>query len=76
MGSSDSSLSLSSCREEKVRTGLVGETGETGGEDEVGKEVEGDAESCESPSASFVMAALLPELLAEKESKTQPAAPG
>lgn len=76
MGSSDSSLSLSSCREEKVRTGLVGETGETGGEDEVGKEVEGDAESCESPSASFVMAALLPELLAEKESKTHPAAPG
>lgn len=54
----------------------MGETGETGGEDEVGKEVEGDAESCESPSASFVMAALSPELLAEKESKTQPAAPG
>lgn len=61
-----------------MRAGLVGETGETGGEDEdeVGKEVEGDAESCESPSASFVMAALLPELLAEKESKTHPAAPG
>lgn len=73
MGSSDSSLSLSSCREEKVRTGLVGETG---AEDEVGKEVEGDAESCEFPSASFVMAALLPELLEEKESKAQPAAPG
>lgn len=28
MGSSDSSLSLSSCREDSVRTGLVGDTGE------------------------------------------------
>lgn len=76
MGSSDSSLSLSSCREDKVRTGLVGDTGETGGEDEVGEEVEGDSVSCESPSASCVMAALLPELLAEKESMSHPGAPG
>lgn len=45
MGSSDSSLSLSSCREDSVRTGLVGVTGETGGEDEVEKEVEGDSAS-------------------------------
>lgn len=45
MGSSDSSLSLSSCREDSVRTGLVGDTGEVGGEAEVGEEVEGDAGS-------------------------------
>lgn len=75
MGSSDSSLSLSSCREDSVRTGLVGDTGETGGEDEVEKEVEGDSASWESPSASFVKAALLPVLLAEKESMSPPGAP-
>lgn len=76
MGSSDSSLSLSSCREDSVRTGLVGDTGKTGGEDEVEKEVEGDSASWESPSASFVKAALLPVRLAEKESMSPPGAPG
>lgn len=78
MGSSDSSLSLSSCRDDSVRTGLVGDTGETGGEGEVGEEVEGDAASCEAASASFEVAELLlvlPALLGEKESVSHPEAP-
>lgn len=60
MGSSDSSLSLSSSSEDSVRTGLVGDNGETGGEGEVGEEVEGDTISCEAPSAGTVGAELLP----------------
>lgn len=59
-----------------MRTGLVGVAGETGGEDEVEKEVEGDSASRESPSASFVKAALLPGPLAERESMSPPGAPG
>lgn len=61
MGSSDSSLTLSSCREDSVRAGLVGDTGEAGGGGEVGEEVEGDAGSCESPSAPLVWTELLGE---------------
>lgn len=76
MGSSDSSLSLSSCREDRERTGLVGDTGEAGGEDEVGKEVEGDSVSCDSLSETFVTATLLPVPLADKESTSNPGAPG
>lgn len=60
MGSSDSSLSRSSsCREDSVWTGLVGDTGEAGGEGEVGDEVEGDVGSCVAPSAPPVGAELL-----------------
>lgn len=55
MGSSDSSLSRSSCREDRVSTGLVGDTGEAGGEGEVGEEVEGDAGSCGVTSAPLVV---------------------
>lgn len=40
MGSSDSSLSLSSCRDASVRTGLPGGVGDAGAE--VGEDVEGD----------------------------------
>lgn len=78
MGSSDSSLSLSSCREDSVRTGLVGDTGEAGGEGEVGEEVEGDAGCCVAPSAPLVVAELLlglPALMAEEESVSHPGAP-
>lgn len=78
MGSSDSSLSLSSCREDNVRTGLVGDTGEAGGEGEVGEEVEGDATSCEASSAPAVVVKLLlelPALMGENESVPQPGAP-
>lgn len=59
-----------------MRTGLLGDTGETGREGEVEKEVEGDSASRESPSASVVRAALLPAPLAEKESMPHPGAPG
>lgn len=78
MGSSDSSLSLSSCREDSVRMGLVGDTGETGGEGEVEKEVEGDSASSEAPSAPFVFAGLVlvfPALLVGKESVSHPGGP-
>lgn len=78
MGSSDSSLSLCSCREESVRAGLVGDTGESGGEDEVGKEVEGDAESCEALSTPFGVGELLLVLLvllAETESLSHSGTP-
>lgn len=76
MGSSDSSLSPSSCREDSVRTGLVGDTGEAGGEGEVGEEVEGDAGSCEAPSAPGAVAEL-PRTLPgeEEEAVSHPGAP-
>lgn len=45
MGSSDSSLSLSSCSDDSVMTGLVSITGEVGGEGELGVEVEEEAPS-------------------------------
>lgn len=60
-----------------MRTGLVGDTGVTGGEGEVGEEVEGDTNSCEAPSAAFVGAELLlvlSVLLGEKESVSHPGA--
>lgn len=78
MGSSESSLSLSSCREDSVRTGLVGDKGEAEGEGEVGEEVEGDAASSEAPSAPFVVGEpllVLPMLLGEEESVSHPGAP-
>lgn len=78
MGSSDSSLSLSSCREDSLRTGLVGDTGEAGGEGEVGDEIEGDAGAWGAPSAPLVVAELplvLPTLLGEEGTVSHPAAP-
>lgn len=59
MGSSDSSLSRSSSRDDSVRTGLLGEAGVMGGEGEageeevVGEEVEGQevSASCGAPPA-------------------------
>lgn len=79
MGSSDSSLSLSSCREDSVRTGLVGDTGEAGGEGEVAEEVEGDSSSWGVSSTSLVVVVepprLLPKLVGEEAAVSQPAAP-
>lgn len=77
MGSSDSSLSLSlsSCREDSVRMGLVGDAGETGAEGEVEKEVEGNSASNEALSAPSMFAGLVlvfPALLVGKESMSQP----
>lgn len=78
MGSSESSLSLSSCREDSVRTGLVGDTREAGGETEVGEEVEGDdAVSCVAASAPPLVAELplvLPVLLGEEGAVSHPGA--
>ncbi|TNN51918.1 hypothetical protein EYF80_037889 [Liparis tanakae] len=79
-GSSDSSLSPSSCREESVRTGLLGDTGEAGGEGEVGEEevegeeVHGDAGSCDPQSAPLVGAELPLVLLEEEGDASHPAA--
>lgn len=78
MGSSDSSLSLSSCREDSVRTGLVGDAMEPGGEPEVGEEVEGHAVSCVAPSAPSPVVELPPVLfmlLGEEGVVSQPGAP-
>lgn len=78
MGSSDSSLSLCSCKEDSVRTGLVGDTGEAGGEGEVGEEVEGDAGSCEAASAPLVVAEpplVPPTLPGEDGALSHPEAP-
>lgn len=78
MGSSDSSLSLSSCREDSVRTGLVSETREAGGEGEVGAEVEGDAGSWEGLSVPLVVAGLTlvhPALLGVEEAVSHTGAP-
>lgn len=75
MGSSDSSLSLSSSRDDSVRTGLVGDAGVTGGEGETGEEVEGEATSCEAqpaPSGSLLAVAAL---LGETGSVSHPGAP-
>lgn len=61
-----------------MRTGLVGDTGEAGGKGEVEEEVEGDAGSCEGPSAPLVVAVpplVLPSLLGEEESVSHPGAP-
>lgn len=77
MGSSDSSLSLSSCREDSVRTGLVGDTREAGGETEVGEEVEGHVVSCVAASAPPLVAELplvLPVLLGEEGAVSHPGA--
>lgn len=76
MGSSDSSLSLSSCKEDNVRPGLVGDTGEAGGEGEAGEDVEGDTGSCGGQSSPLVLAEplLLPMLLGE-EGASHPVAP-
>lgn len=55
MGSSESSLSLCSCSEERVNTGQVGETGEEGGEGDEGEEGEEVEGSCETPSSPLVL---------------------
>lgn len=49
MGSLDSSLSRSSCSEDRVSTGMLGDTGEAAGE--VGEEVDRDAGSSGVTSA-------------------------
>lgn len=61
-----------------MRTGLAGESGEAGGDGEVGDEVEGDSASGEAASAPIEVAELLlvsPVLLGEKESMSHPGAP-
>lgn len=79
MGSSDSSLSLSSCREDSVRTGLVGDAGEAGGEGEVLEEVEGDSSSWAAASSTSLAVVepprLLPKLAGEEAALSHPAAP-
>lgn len=77
MGSSESSLSLSSCREDSVRTGLVADMGEAGADGEVEEEVEGDAASWAGPSAPLVEVELLllSMVLGEEEATSHPGAP-
>lgn len=79
MGSSDSSLSLSSCREDSVRTGLVADMGEVGGDGEVEEEVEGDAASWAGPSAPLaeveLLLLLLSVVLREEGATSHPGAP-
>lgn len=75
--SSDSSLSLSSCREDSVRTWLVCDTGETGGEGEE-VDVEGDGSPWDTPSAPLELVELplvLPALLGDEGTVSDPAAP-
>lgn len=75
MGSSDSSLSLSSSRDDSVRTGLVGDAGVTGGEGETGEEVEGEAASSEAPPAPSGSLLAVATLLGEPGSVSHPGAP-
>lgn len=72
MGSSDSSLSRSSCKEDSERTWLVGDTREAGGEAEVGEEVEGDAGSWVAP---LVPSLVLPKLQGDEGALSHPGAP-
>ncbi|MEQ2194704.1 hypothetical protein XENOCAPTIV_001820, partial [Xenoophorus captivus] len=63
--------------EDSVRTGLVCDTGETGGEEEK-EEVEGDAASWDAPSAPLTLAELplvLPVLLGDEGTVSDPGAP-
>lgn len=77
--SSDSSLSLSSCREDSVRTGLVCDTGDMGGEGEdEEEEVEGDAASWDTPSTPLALVELLlllPTLLGGEGTVSDPGVP-
>lgn len=59
MGSSDSSLSLSSCREDRVSTGALGVRGEAVGEEGV-EEVDGDTCSSSGLTRTRPEAEMLP----------------